>query len=329
MSQIQECGITMNLDHLKAFHRVAVAGSFTRAAQELFLTQPAISMQIQALETALKVRLFDRSHRRISLTSEGDVLFSYTRRLFDLFDEVQNVFQDVSGLQAGKLGFGASAVMGTYFLTRFIGSFNKRFPRVEFDIRIANSHQILENIINGEIELGVAGRALTPPQLTRVFLHREPYVVVSAPDAPLALVDGIITLDQLMSTPFVLRERGARARVKLSSWFREVAGYDIHSGSVTISNLEATKRLVASGFGVTALPYIAVSEELKRGSLVKLNVEKFDLVIDYHLFYQTGKTLSRAARSFLSLLAENGYPIPAELWTNERKARAGEEISIG
>lgn len=319
----------MNLDHLKAFHRVAVAGSFTRAAQELFLTQPAISMQIQALETALKVRLFDRSHRKISLTSEGDVLFSYTRRLFDLFDEVQSVFQDVSGLQAGKLSFGASAVMGTYFLTQFIGIFNKRYPRVEFDIRIANSHQVLENVINGEIELGIAGRALTPPQLTRVFLHREPYVVVAAPDSPLARTGEMVSLSELMSASFVLRERGARARVKLSSWFREVAGYDIHESSVTISSLEATKRLVASGFGVTALPRIAVAEELARGALVKLEVQNFDLVIDYHLFYQTGRSLSRAARGFLSLLAENGYPIPAELWMGDKRIALKEERSAG
>lgn len=303
----------MNLDHLKAFHRVAVNRSFTRTAQELFITQPAISMQIQALETFLKVKLFDRTRRKISLTSEGEVLFSYTKRLFDLFDEVQSVFQDLSSLQAGRLGVGASAVMGTYFLTHYIGLFNKRFPRVEFDIRIANSHQILEQVISGEIELGVAGRALTPPQLTRVFLHREPYVVVTSPESPLAKIQGIVPLEELTEVPFVLRERGTRARVKLGSWFRAVVGSDIHASSVTIANMEATKRLVAGGFGVTALPYLAVTEEIAKGSLVRIDVEKFDLVIDYHLFFQTNRTLSRAARSFLALLLENGFAIPEEL----------------
>lgn len=308
----------MNLDHLRAFHRVATNGSFTKAAQELFITQPAISLQIQSLETALKVRLFDRSHRKISLTSEGEVLFSYTKRLFDLFDEVQSVFQDLSGLQAGRLGAGASAVMGTYFLTRYIALFNKRFPRVEFDIRIANSHHILEQVISGEIEIGVAGRALTPPQLTRVFLHREPYVVVTSPQSPLAKIHGIVPLEELVKFPFVLRERGTRARVKLGSWFREVAGSDIHAGSVTIANLEATKRLVASGFGVSALPQLAVTEELANGVLVRVDVEKFDLVIDYHLFFQTNRILSRAARSFLALLYENGFAIPKELCSSDR-----------
>ncbi len=309
----------MNLDHLKAFHRVATSGSFTKAAQELFITQPAISMQIQALETFLKVKLFDRSHRKITLTGEGDALFSYTRRLFDLFDEVQSVFQDLSGLQAGRLGVGASAVMGTYFLTHYIALFNKRFPRVEFDIRIANSHNVLEQVINGEIELGVAGRALTPPQLTRVFLHREPYVVVAAPDSALAQIRGVVPLEELAKVPFVLRERGTRARVKLNSWFREVSGSDIHESSVTLTNLEATKRLVASGFGVTALPQLAVAEEISQGSLVCIDIEKFDLVIDYHLFFQTGRMLSRAARSFLALLHENGFAIPKELCFIEKR----------
>lgn len=309
----------MNLDHLKAFHRIATNGSFTRAAQELFVTQPAISMQIQALETSLKVKLFDRSHRKINLTGEGEALFSYTKRLFDLFDEIESVFQDLSGLQAGRLGVGASAVMGTYFLTHYIALFNKRFPRVEFDIRIANSHHILEQVINGEIEIGVAGRAFTPPQLTRVFLHREPYIVVCSPQSPLAALDHAVALEELAKVPFVLRERGTRTRVKLGSWFREVSGRNIHESSVTIANLAATKRLVASGFGVTALPQLAVAEDIARGTLVEIEVEKFDLVIDYHLFFQTGRMLSRAARSFLALLDENGYNIPKELCNLEKR----------
>lgn len=120
-------GITrMNLEHLKTFHVVASLGSFTEAAKALYMTQPAVSQQIQGIEHALRNPLFDRSKRQIRLTAKGKILFSYTQKLFGIFREIENVFSDLNHLLTGELTIAASAVMGNYFLSSFIGEFYKK-----------------------------------------------------------------------------------------------------------------------------------------------------------------------------------------------------------
>lgn len=292
----------MDIYHFRTFHRVAVSGSFTKAAQSLFLTQPAVSMQIQTLETFLKVTLFDRSRRQIRLTREGEILFDYTQRIFGLFDEVQNVFQDLSQLQVGRLSIGATSVMGTYYLTNFISRFNEQFPRIDLEIRIGNSQLIAELVAEGEIELGFAGRSFIPPQLQQVFLHREQYTMVVGPDSPLAGRAQSTTPHELINMPFIMREKGTRIRSKISNWLKKHTGRDTPQNMVTLSSMEASKRLVASGYGVTALPHLAVSREIDNGQLIPLTVKHFELGVDYYLLYHGKKNLPHAASSFLSLL---------------------------
>ena len=124
-----QLGITrMNLEHLKTFHVVASLGSFTEAAKALYMTQPAVSQQIQGIEHALRNPLFDRSKRQIRLTAKGKILFSYTQKLFGIFREIENVFSDLNHLLTGELTIAASAVMGNYFLSSFIAEFYKKIP---------------------------------------------------------------------------------------------------------------------------------------------------------------------------------------------------------
>lgn len=302
----------MNIDHLRSFHRVAMAGSFTKAARELFLTQPAVSMHVQALEADLGVALFDRTRRQIRLTGEGETLFAYTSKLFGLFDELREVFHGLSGLQAGRLALGATMAMGAYNLTGRIARFNKRYPRIEFDLQIANSRRVAEMVDSGEVELGFAPQSEGGAHLTQLFLHREKMVVVTAPDSPLA-GKGLLTAQDLIAVPFVMREKGTRMRTRFSGWFSEKTGLPGPGHVVTLSNLEATKRLVASGYGAAALPAITVEQELAAGTLAALTVAGLDLCIDYYLLFNPGRRLSKAATAFLSLLRQDGLPVPPEL----------------
>lgn len=295
----------MDIDHFKTFNQIVISGSFTKAAQALFITQPAISMQIQALETFLKVPLFDRSRRQISLTKEGEALFEYTQRIFQLFDEVQSVFQDISKLQVGRLTIGATGVMVTYYLTYFIRYFHERFPGIELEILSGNTHRVAEMVANGEAELGFSGRSVIRSPLQQIFLHRENYVMVASKHSPLAeRVNEVILPEELLNMQFVMREKGTRIRTKMDSWFKRHTSPQMPENTVTLSNLEATKRLILSGYGVTAIPQLAVTEEIKNGDLVELNVKGFNMAIDYYLLRDSEKTLSRAALGFISLLHE-------------------------
>ncbi|MBW1642137.1 MAG: LysR family transcriptional regulator, partial [Deltaproteobacteria bacterium] len=148
----------MNFDQLKTFHHVAQAGSFTLAARELFLTQPAVSQQVKALELFLGTTLFDRSGKQVRLTSEGEILLSYTGRLFHLYDEIEAIFSHMQDLKKGKVTIGSTAVIGTYFLPRTIGRYNKRYPGIELDLKMGNSNTVHSMLADGKIDLGFAGK---------------------------------------------------------------------------------------------------------------------------------------------------------------------------
>lgn len=157
-------GITrMNLEHLKTFHVVASLGSFTEAAKALYMTQPAVSQQIQGIEHALRNPLFDRSKRQIRLTAKGKILFSYTQKLFGIFREIENVFSDLNYLLTGELTIAASAVMGNYFLSSFIGEFYKKYPLISIRLEMGDSAYVTHLV-----EEGLADVALT--STSSVFL---------------------------------------------------------------------------------------------------------------------------------------------------------------
>ncbi len=132
----------MNFDQLKTFHQVAQTGSFTLAAGELFLTQPAVSQQIKALEFFLGITRFDRSGKQVRLTSDGEILLSYSGRLFHLYDEIDAIFSHMQDLKKGKVTIGSTAVIGTYFLPRIIGQYNKRYPGIKLDLKMGNSNTV-------------------------------------------------------------------------------------------------------------------------------------------------------------------------------------------
>lgn len=295
----------MNLEHLKTFHYVATSGSFTQAAHILFLTQPAVSLQIQGLENSLRVSLFDRSRKKISLTSEGKILFSYTQRLFGLFDEIEHVFQDLNRLQTGTLTIAASAVMGAYYLTQVLADFNKRYPLISFKIKMGNSQQVADWVCNLEADIGLAGRVPNQRHLRQVLLHREPYSCVVGANSPLLRLRRPLNIDEFLSSFIVMREKGTRTRAKIEEWFKEhTAGKKRPDPLITISNMEAAKRLIASGFGATALPHLAVTDEIASGTLIPIQVENFHVNADYYLTYLTDRQLSMAALQFLMLLKE-------------------------
>lgn len=147
-------GITrMNLEHLKTFHVVASLGSFTEAAKALYMTQPAVSQQIQGIEHALRNPLFDRSKRQIRLTAKGKILFSYTQKLFGIFREIENVFSDLNHLLTGELTIAASAVMGNYFLSSFIGEFYKKYPLISIRLEMGDSAYVTHLVEEGLAEV--------------------------------------------------------------------------------------------------------------------------------------------------------------------------------
>lgn len=303
-------GITrMNLEHLKTFHVVASLGSFTEAAKALYMTQPAVSQQIQGIEHALRNPLFDRSKRQIRLTAKGKILFSYTQKLFGIFREIENVFSDLNHLLTGELTIAASAVMGNYFLSSFIAEFYKKYPLISIRLEMGDSAYVTHLVEEGLADVALSRHVRNLKHCKQKLLIKEPYVCVCGPSSPLAALKRPLSAKEFAENYLVMRQKGSRMRSKLEEWFKSVGVYEFLSTPVIeVNSLESSKQLIARGFGAAAFPSIAVRQELKRESLIMLSVENFSVTADYFLGYNGKRELSPAAFEFISLLTESMKP---------------------
>jgi DNA-binding transcriptional LysR family regulator len=291
----------MNVDQIKAFHKVAAAGSFTKAARELFLTQSAVSQQIRALEDEIGGRLFDRSGRTVRLTGEGEVLMAYATRLFDLHEEIETLFSGFRKLEKGRIAVGATAVIGTYFMPAVISAFHRQYPGIEIDLRMGNSETIQRMILDREADLGVAGMIRKHKTLNSAFIHREDLLFVCSPHNPLADRE-TVEIAELDRIPFIWREKGTQTLAIVKKWFQENTSDDFPRQTLSLANMEAAKRIVEEGYGVTIIPASAACREIEAGLLKRLKVMGFDLTVDYGLYYPKGRPFSRAAEAFLEVL---------------------------
>lgn len=303
-------GITrMNLEHLKTFHVVASLGSFTEAAKALYMTQPAVSQQIQGIEHALRNPLFDRSKRQIRLTAKGKILFSYTQKLFGIFREIENVFSDLNHLLTGELTIAASAVMGNYFLSSFIAEFYKKYPLISIRLEMGDSAYVTHLVEEGLADVALSRHVRNLKHCKQKLLIKEPYVCVCGPSSPLAALKRPLSAKEFAENYLVMRQKGSRMRSKLEERFKSVGVYEFLSTPVIeVNSLESSKQLIARGFGAEAFPSIAVRQELKRESLIMLSVENFSVTADYFLGYNDKRELSPAAFEFISLLTESMKP---------------------
>lgn len=305
-----QLGITrMNLEHLKTFHVVASLGSFTEAAKALYMTQPAVSQQIQGIEHALRNPLFDRSKRQIRLTAKGKILFSYTQKLFGIFREIENVFSDLNHLLTGELTIAASAVMGNYFLSSFIAEFYKKYPLISIRLEMGDSAYVTHLVEEGLADVALSRHVRNLKHCKQKLLIKEPYICVCGPSSPLAALKRPLSAKEFADNYLVMRQKGSRMRSKLEEWFKSVGVYEFLSTPVIeVNSLESSKQLIARGFGASAFPSIAVRQELKRESLIMLSVENFSVTADYFLGYNDKRELSPAAFEFISLLTESMKP---------------------
>lgn len=293
----------MTLQHLKTFSTIARIGSFTKAAHILCLTQPAVTAHIKALESHLQVRLFerDRVSKKTSLTYEGKMLLTYTERIFAVLDEMGTTFEDIKHLhKGGKVAIGTTAVIGIYFLPSRFRQFRLQYPGIIIDNRIGNSQWVLERVLASEVEIGIVRKIRDfPPHLAATRLHSERLVWIAAPQHPLS-GQKVVSLHELRDIPFINREAGTRTRDQIEQWMQEQQINFLPT--IDVGHIEAVKKAVEEGVGLSIVPEIAVQRELRAGLLKTLPIEGFELCADYYLIHVHDRTLSKTAQAFLHML---------------------------
>lgn len=291
----------MNFNHLLIFHKVAEHQHFTRAAEALYISQPAVSKQVHELEKTLGQALFVQIGRKVSLTEAGRTLFDYTQRIFALADEAELVLSEMQELKRGRLVVGASTTIGTYLLPQLLGSYRQRYPHIELALTIANASEIQERLVQNRVEIGFIEGAVTHEDLyERVW--RWDQLVLIAPFATPLLAQQPLTIEALAHEPFILREAGSGTRTVLEKALAR-RGLPPLSPSLELGSTEAIKNAVAAGLGISFVSEHTIQLERAAQLVVVVPLEDFAVTRSLSLVYPKRRRLSRAAHLFLEVIA--------------------------
>jgi DNA-binding transcriptional LysR family regulator len=298
----------VNLHQLKIFDAVARHRSYTRAAQELHLTQPAVSAQVRDLERALGAPFFERVGRQISFTAAGRELHAYARRILDLVEEARTAMEDLKRLGRGRVTVAAVSTAGAYVVPPLLGAFRARHPGIVISLEVTNRATVHRRLTDNEADLTIMGRPPEGiPHVAKPFLSDQ-LVVVAGSGSPLARM-GRLPLERLAREPFVTREPGSGTRLAAEEVFRE---HGITAQiSLELGNTSAVKEAVAAGLGVAILSRHALTQELRLRRLVVLNVEGFPVSRQWYVVHREDKRLSHAARAFMEFLLTSAETVLA------------------
>jgi len=283
---------------LQVFHTVARLLSFTKAAETLHMTQPAVTFQVRQLEEHFNTRLFDRTHNRISLTDAGKRVFEYADRIFELYNEMESAVREMTGDVSGVLMIGASTTIAEYMLPALLGDFKKRYPDVNVQLKVSNSDGIVHMVENNVIDLGVVESPVLNKNLVVEVCRVDKLVAVCAPQHPLAGRNAV-TIQELLEYPYICREEGSGTREVIAEYMTEQG---INSGSVNLTmelgSPESIKGAVEAGMGVSIISSATVQKELKLGTLVSLTL-KPSLERPFSFVHQKQKFRHRAMDELL------------------------------
>ena len=287
---------------LSVFRTVAQLLSYTRAAEILYLSQPAVAQQVKSLEQMLGLRLFARSGRGIVLTPEGREFLILVDRLLTQHTETMQVVHEIHALKRGSVVIGASISAGTYVVPPLLGSFHALYPRIHLTLLVAHRQSIEEDLLTYKIDLGVMGFIERRERFVVEVLRPYELLVVASPFHRLSN-RSTITLYDLQEETLLMRERESVTRLATELQFAQ-AGVPIPA-SLELGNIEATKEGVAAGLGIAVLPYESVALELRNGDLVVLGVQGFPLQRQWYVVHVKGRRLSLAANALRQLLLQS------------------------
>lgn len=286
----------MRYVQLRAFHNVATCGGFSRAAEELRLTQPAISDQVRKLEEEYDVLLFNRHKKQVILTPTGARLLEITRRLFDNEQQALDLLSETRALRSGTLRIVADAA---HHLLNILGTFRQKYPGVRITVRAGNTETIIESLYKYEADLGVIGSVPETRDFEHVHLSSAPIIAFVALHHPLA-GEKVVTFDQLARHPLVFRERGSRTRAKLEE-AAGAAGVPLHP-SIEAEGREAVREIVASGAGVG---FVSAAEFGEDARLVAIPVAGTEAVrMDEALICLRERRNGKLVHAFFEVAAE-------------------------
>ncbi len=290
---------------LKIFSAVAEHQSYTVASQVLFLTQPAVSMQIKQLEEFVGMPLFERVGKRVALTEAGRELLTYAETIAQQMDEAKLMLDELKGVERGRLHL-TMASTANYFAPQLIAAFKHQFPRAEIILDVTNRSGLVDAVEHNHTDMAIMGKPPSGHHLKGIPFMDNPLVVIAAPTHPLVHQQPIL-LQDLADEPFIVREAASGTRMATERFFDQ-HGLELIAG-MEMNRSEAIKQAVMAelGLGIVSLHTIEMELALKR--LVVLEVEDFPIKRQWHIVYREGKRFAAIPEAFKAFVLEQAEEV--------------------
>ena len=299
---------TLNFHQLYIFFAVASHRSFSRAAESLSITQPAVSIQVQELEKFLGAALFHRRTRGLRITEVGETVFAYAQQIFSLSGKLLETLEEIHNLQTGRLALGASTTPGEYLLPLAVGRFRQLYPGISVELSIANTLTITQRILNQELDLGMVGShpTLGQAELATIEYMEDEIVLVASPSHQLAQRHSV-TAQEVVDAGLILREPGSATRNTAEECFNDLG--ITPSAALSLGSNQALKQAAMAGGGVAVISRMGITAETRAGMLVILPVADWDCRRPLTLVYPKERQLSPSKQAFLEYL-QSERPAP-------------------
>jgi DNA-binding transcriptional LysR family regulator len=289
--------------HLETFCRVADLKSFSKAADDLFLTQPTVSGHILSLEESLSLRLFDRTSREVRLTKAGEVFQGYASKILSFRKDLLNALSEFSQGIRGELSLGASTIPGEYLLPKLMGDFKKEHPRFIISLKIADTKEITQYVLQDHVEFGIIGAKLNHPSLLYEKYKEDEIIVVAPSDHPLSRKKRV-NLQELLKEPWIIREEGSGTQIAVEKALRK-KGKSLKQFNVVMEmgSTSSVKEGVKAKLGLAFISKRATEEEVSQGFLSQIDVEGIEPISrQIYIVSHPGRTLSPIGMEFLRFL---------------------------
>ncbi len=299
----------VTLHQLQVFEAIARSGSFTRAAEELFLTQPTVSQQMKQLTLAVGMPLYEMVGKRLYLTDAGKEVLTVCKDISERLSQMEMTLADLKGLKQGNLRL-AVTTTAKYFVPRLLGPFRQCYPGIKIFLQVTNRQRLLQRLTENLDDLYILGQPPSNLDISLCPFLENPLVAIAPYNHPLAKQKNI-PLQRLAEEPFIMREFGSGTRMAVESFFaKNKATLKVE---MEIGSNEAIKQAIVGGLGVSILSRYVLALEGIKGPLTILDVEGFPLQLHWYILYPASKQLSIVARTFLEYLLDEGKRIAAQV----------------
>jgi DNA-binding transcriptional LysR family regulator len=292
----------MDVRDLQVFLSVSKHLNYTRAGEEINLSQPSVSVRIHQLESELRAKLFEQLGKKVVLTDAGQLLVPYANRVIAAIDDAHHAIDELQGLERGSLRIGASTTPGMYLVPQVVARFKRSHPKIDIHLRIKDTREVEDGVLNNEFDFGFVGGHLIATEVSAHAWLTDELLLVVSPDHRLRNKKTVRKQD-LEGESFIVRESGSATRATIVTQLQQ-ANFELET-VIEMENPESIKKAVQSGLGIAFISKFAIATELKAKTLTAIRVRDLTINRELKIVHRKDKHLSRAAVAFIEMARDH------------------------